>query len=86
LVTLLHQPFLTLLRTEANKGGRGGGAFAVRHAVAKNESPLGSAPNFGTPNGLFANSAVASSPNPLSWQFQRRRKGIHRRMAFVGVF
>jgi hypothetical protein len=67
-------------------GRGGGGAFAVRHAVAKNENPLGSAPNFGTPNGLFANSTVASSPYPLSWQFQRRRKGIHRRMALVGVF
>jgi hypothetical protein len=53
LVTSLHQPFLTLLRTEANKDGRGwGGAFAVRNG-RKNESPLGSAPNFGTPNGLL---------------------------------
>jgi hypothetical protein len=78
--------FLTLLRTEANKDRRGwGGAFAVRNG-RKNESPLGSAPNFGTPNGLFANSAVASSPNPLSWQFQRRCKCVNRRMSFVGVF
>jgi hypothetical protein len=40
-VTSLHQPFLTLLRTEANKDGRGwDGAFAVYHAVAKKRKPV----------------------------------------------
>jgi len=86
LVTSLHQPFLTLLRTEANKGGRGLGWGIRRPQRAQKRKPARQCAEFRHAERAIANSAVASSLNPLSRQFQRRCKGVNRRMSFVGVF